>query len=199
MSTCFEIYPTDSNIPEIHRIIENAELMFRDFLIKYNIESDIDIKVIEVAENNEIKAGPKFIVSNEKAYNIININNIGNIYIFYYELSDMDNEIWNDELKINSRAVLLEDSITLNKKAGHFWSIKRTAGQPAIISLMYGFVAMAVSAETNGFIYSSDGAWDYNKMPLEWEELYVQYMNIDSIDNTDIKYNFTNWIMSLQN
>ncbi len=198
MSTCFEIYPTDNNIPEFHKIIEKAELMFCNFLRKYNVETNIDITISEVTENNEIKVNPEFIVGDEKLYDIITVNNVGNIYIFYYELSDIDNEIWNDELKTNQRAVSLKDSIMLNRNIGHFWCIKRTSGQPVIISLLYGFIAMAVSAEANGFIYSADGAWSYNEMPLKWEKLYAQYMNVDNIDDADMKYNLINWITLLK-
>lgn len=78
-------------------------------------------------------------------------------------------------------------SILKNRKIGYLWQVKRTAGQPAIVSLFYGFVAMALARETDGFIYSDDGAWCYESFPTTWQNLYSEYLDIDKIQNPDIK------------
>lgn len=181
MSMCFEVYPTNCIIPETDSIINSALKMFGDFLESHGIETDVFTEVHTFHEHTTIT-----------------VNNIGDIYLFYIQLDDMDIEIWDDELKTNPCAKSLENEILQNRKTGYLWQVKRTAGQPAIVSLFYGFVAMALAKETNGFIYSDDGAWDYKSCPTTWQKLYSEHFDIDSIQNPDIKSNINNWIKSLK-
>ncbi len=197
MSTCFEVYPTNDNIPEFKNIITKSVIMFEDFLKFHNIKININTEVYAVNEDNVISV-PEFITVQESTYNTIEINRIGSIYLFYIKHDNVYTEMWNDELKNNSRAKLLENSILKNRHIGYSWDIKRTVGQPAIASLFYGFVAMAVAQETDSFIYSDDGAWSYELFPTEWKNLYSEYLNIDSIKDSDIKSTIQKWINLLK-
>ena len=197
MSTCFEVYPTNNNIPKFSTIISKAVSMFEDFLKYHSIEKNINTKVYAVHEDNIIST-TEFITVQENIYNTIEINQTGNIYLFYIKHDDFYTEMWDDELKNNSRAKPLENAIIKNRKIGYSWDIKRTAGQPAIASLFYGFVAMALAQETNGFIYSDDGAWSYELFPTEWQNIYSEYFNIDSIKNPTTKETVCNWINLLK-
>ncbi|MCM1314259.1 MAG: hypothetical protein NC244_02690 [Alistipes senegalensis] len=197
MSTCFEVYPTNDNIPEFSKIILKAVRMFEDFLKFHKIETYINTEIYAVHEDNIISE-PQFITFQENIYNTIEINQTGNIYLFYIKHDDFYNGMWNDEIKNNSRAKILENSILKNRRIGYSWDIKRTVGQPAIVSLFYGFIAMALARETDGFIYSDDGAWSYELFPTEWQNLYSEYFNIDSIKNPDSKSTVKNWINLLK-
>ena len=197
MSTCFEVYPTNDNIPEFSKIISKAVSMIEDFLKFHSIEKNISTEVYAVHEDNIIST-TEFITVQENIYNTIEINQTGNIYLFYIKHDDFYNEMWNEEIKHNSRAKMLENSILKNHQIGYSWDIKRTAGQPAIASLFYGFVAMALARETDGFIYSDDGAWSYELFPTEWQNLYSEYFNTDSIKNSKIKSTVKNWINLLK-
>lgn len=186
MSTCFEVYPTNGNIPEMKNIITKASAMFDDFLKFHRIEKSIDI------------SAPEFITVSESTYNTIEINQSGSIYLFYIRHDDLCKEMWDDELKNNPRAEMLANSVLKNRQYGYSWEVKRTAGQPAIASLFYGFVAIAVAQETDGFIYSDDGAWSYELFPTEWQNLYKEYFNTDSIKNPEIKETVLDWINILK-
>lgn len=197
MSTCFEVYPTNDNIPEFSTIISKTVSMFEDFLKFHEIETDINTEVYAVHKGKVISE-PQFITDKIDTYNTIEINNIGTIYLFYIKHDDFYNGTWDDEIKHNSRAKLLENSILKNRQVGYSWDIKRTVGQPAIASLFYGFVAMAIAQETDGFIYSADGAWSYELFPTEWQNLYSEYFNIDRIKNPETKETVRNWINLLK-
>ncbi|MCM1472959.1 MAG: hypothetical protein NC040_02795 [Muribaculaceae bacterium] len=171
--------------------------MFEDFLKFHKIETYINTEIYAVHEDNIISE-PQFITFQENIYNTIEINQTGNIYLFYIKHDDFYNGMWNDEIKNNSRAKILENSILKNRRIGYSWDIKRTVGQPAIVSLFYGFIAMALARETDGFIYSDDGAWSYELFPTEWQNLYSEYFNIDSIKNPDSKSTVKNWINLLK-
>lgn len=186
MSTSFEVYPTKDNIPELKNIIAKSVAMFEDFLKFHDIEKNISISV------------PESITINENTYNTIEINQSGSIYLFFIKHDSLYTEMWDTELKNNPRAELLEKSILKNRKLGYSWEVKRTAGQPAIASLFYGFVAMTLAQETDGFIYSDDGAWSYELFPTKWQNLYSEHFNTDSIKNPKIKETVLNWINLLK-
>lgn len=196
MSTCFEVYPTNDNIPETDIIINSALKMFEEFLEFHGIETEVFTEVHTFRDGKVITE--KTVTHDENSHTTITVNNIGDIYLFYITLDDTDVEIWKDELKTNPRADKLRNSILKNSQIGHMWQIKRTAGQPAIVSLFYGFVAMAVAKETDGFIYSDDGAWSYELFPTHWQNLYSEHFDIDSIQNPDIKSTVRNWINLLK-
>lgn len=197
MSTSFEIYPTNDNIPEFTRIISKSLNMFKNFLKVHNIKTYINTESYAVHENQAIYT-PPFITDKENTYNTIELNKIGNIYLFYIKLDNTDTEMWDYELKTNPRAKLFKNSILKNRKIGYLWQIKRTAGQPAVVSLFYGFVAMAIAQETDGFIYSDDGAWSYELFPTEWKSLYSEYLDINKIKDHNIKSTIIKWINSLK-
>lgn len=98
----------------------------------------------------------------------------------------------------NNNIPEFRSSILKNRKIGYLWQIKRTVGQPAVVSLFYGFVAMAIAQETDGFIYSDDGAWSYELFPTTWQNLHSEYLDIDKIQNPDIKSTVLNWINLLK-
>lgn len=56
---------------------------------------------------------------------------------------------------------------------GHFWSFRRSAGQPAIINLAYGLIASAVAELTEGYLHSDDGA--FSGGPIRSAEFDRQY------------------------
>ena len=197
MSTSFEIYPTNNNIPELSLLISEAVSMFENFMKYHNIKSYINTELYAVNENQTVYT-PKFVTDSENIYNTIELNKIGNIYLFYIKIDDTDVALWNDELKNNPRAESIKSSIMKNREIGYLWQVKRTAGQPAIVSLFYGFVAMALARETDGFIYSDDGAWSYELFPTEWKSLYSEYLDINKIKDHNIKSTIIKWINSLK-
>ena len=49
-----------------------------------------------------------FLTSNEEKYTIFNINEEGEIYVFYDKIEKIDEEFWNEEIKINENARFME-------------------------------------------------------------------------------------------
>ncbi len=58
------------------------------------------------------------------------------------------------------------------------WSFRRSAGQPAIINLGYGFIAGALAELTDGLVFSSDNAWDYQRLPISGADFLAAYFNL---------------------
>jgi|SRR5262245_39087394 len=72
---------------------------------------------------------------------------------------------------------------------GHHWSFRRSAGQPAIINVAYGMIAGSLAELTEGFIYSDDSAWDYERFPATAQEFFSWYFRPDKA----IKAEYAEW------
>ena len=70
MSTSFEIYPTNDNIPEFSGIISKSLNIFENFLKVHNIKTYINTELYAVHENQAIYT-PQFITDKENTYNTI--------------------------------------------------------------------------------------------------------------------------------
>lgn len=71
----------------------------------------------------------------EDYHTVFNLNGKGEVYVFFHELTDLDKDFWNEEIEENENAQSMKDKIGINLEIGYFWSVKRTMGQPAIVSL----------------------------------------------------------------
>lgn len=73
------------------------------------------------------------------------------------------------------KAKKLHDIIRTSMEIGYYWSFRRSAGQPGIINLSYGLIAASLAKITDGFIYTDDGAWDYNCFPASADDFLSWY------------------------
>lgn len=194
MSTSFQIFPTTKNKPACNEIIKYSMNLFCRFLQKEKISCDIEITASEVSCENKVYNSPKLLVSNEDNYTSFTLNNEGDAYVFYHKIDDIDKDFWDEELKENKKAKSLKEKIDANLGTGYYWSVKRTVGQPVILSLYYGYLAIAIAVLTDGIIYSDDGAWDYSSFPIEGIAFENEYLNIEKLSDTTIKESVENWL-----
>jgi hypothetical protein len=62
-------------------------------------------------------------------------------------------------------------------------------GQPATINVAYGMIAGSLAELTEGFIYSGDSAWDYERFPATAQEFFSWYFRPDKA----IKAEYAEW------
>ena len=199
MSLNFEIFPTNNKKPNCDELIKYSLQLFNEFLEKEKIVQDISIITRAVTNDKEVYTNPVCLTLKENCYTVFNLNNEGEVYVFYHELTDLDKDFWNEEIKGNKNAQSMKEKIDANLKIGYSWSVKRTMGQPAIVSLYYGYLAIAIAVLTDGIIYSDDGAWDYSMLPIDGESFKTQYLNIENISNASVKDNVERWLGGLKN
>lgn len=194
MSTNFEIFPTGSKIPDCKSVIDYSVNLLNKFLRDNKIIKNIDVTAKEVT--NEIDDGicPQYLALNENNYTVFNVNNEGEAYVHYYKNSQIDKKFWTEEISINKNAQSLKDKIYANMELGYSWSVKRTMGQPAIVSLYYGYLAIAIAVLTNGIIYSDDGAWDYSRLPVDGKDFEREYLNIENVTDIQVRENVKRWL-----
>lgn len=198
MSMSFEIFPTKKLKPNCDEIIKYSVELFSQFLKKEKMLKSIDVTTREVTADNEVYINPISLVSKENHYTAFNLNEEGEVYVFFHELMDLDKDFWNEEIQENENAKSMEEKIDTNLKIGYFWSVKRTMGQPAVVSLYYGYLAIAIAILTDGIIYSDDGAWDYSKLPIEGKVFKTEYLNIENISDDVVKNNVEKWLGELK-
>ena len=199
MSTNFFVYPTKRDLLKCEDIIEYSVRLFKKYLYKENINYKIHVGVREVSLNkSEINFKPVSLISTENLYLAFRLNDEGEVYVFYHQLTELDEEVWDEEMEDNKKAQLLQKMIYENRDIGYHWSIKRTMGQPAAVSLYYGYLAIAIAVLTDGFIYSDDGAWDYASFPVLGGDFKEEYLNVNAIENVNVKENITNWLNGLR-
>lgn len=198
MSMSFEILPTKRKMISCDEIVKCSTQLFRRFLNKEKILHNINIITKEVTENNEVHISPAILTLKENFYTVFNLNEEGKAYVFYHKLTKLDKDFWNEEIQNNNRAYSLREKIDANLKAGYFWSVNRTIGQPAIVNLYYGYLAIAIAVLTDGIIYSDDGAWDYSRLPAEGKAFQEEYLKIESISDAIVKDNVEKWLSELK-
>lgn len=159
MSMSFEIFPTKKKKPNCDEIIKYSVELFSEFLKREKISQKIDVTAIEVTADNAVYNNPIYLVLKENYHTVFNLNEEGEVYVFYRELTKLDKSFWVEEIQENENAKSIKKKIDTNLKIGYSWIIKRTMGQPAIVSLYYGYLAIAIAILTDGIIYSDDGAW----------------------------------------
>ena len=195
----FEIFPTTKRKPNCDEIIKYSVELCVEFLKKEKISQGIDITTKEVTADNVIHTNPISLVWKENSHTVFNLNKKGEVYVFYHELTDMDKNFWKEEIQENENAQSIKEKIDANSEIGYFWSVKRNMGQPAIVSLYYGYLAIAIALLTDGIIYSDDGAWDYSRLPIEGNVFKTEYLNIENISDAMVKDNVEKWLGELKN
>ncbi len=169
MSTTFDVYPGNRNIPTFRNVLEEASGTINEHLsnlgVRKTIQLNVKIKEFKSDEDVRFSLDDRFIW-NEDRYAWFYFDHIaGGTDVYYNQIIPINKKAWEGEIETNSNAQKLKDVINTSIELGYYWYFRRSAGQPAIINLAYGLIAASLAKITDGFIYSDDGAWDYNIMP----------------------------------
>ena len=168
MSTTFEAYPATSEVPTYGQVIELATLRIRDLLSDYGIPMESQL-VFDVRSNEHesqgIDATAPFNWQGD-GYSWFYYEDVpGGTDAYFMTVDDLERQCWEEEAETNKRIRERIDTVRASLSLGHFWSFRRSAGQPAIINIAYGFLASAVAELTEGFLHSWDCAWDDERLP----------------------------------
>lgn len=183
MSKSFNVYPSKKTIVKCSDLVRDTIKLFNVFCERAKIKNTIEISTREVMNGSEITDNPKYIANNEKCYTILKINDIGEIFIFYNRHLDLDVQNWKEYIDVNPNAKMIEQSIYANLQLGYFWTVKKTMGQPFWVELLYGCVAISIARRVEGFIFSDDGAWEIELLPMDYQDFEVAYFNTQKFKN----------------
>lgn len=189
MSTTFSVFPLTKEIPNFRQIIDLSTKKLNSFLkdFQFNFNANIEVRLLakenNVEQNIDLSSPAKWIDDLYAWFSVSSVN--GGADAYYRELSDeekADNleEFLSRNLE-ESRKTLIEKCLE-NKVE---WNFRRSAGQFAITSIAYGFIASSFAELTNGIIYSDDGGWDYQIFPATAEEFDAVYFRPEKAISED--------------
>ncbi|MCU6710174.1 hypothetical protein M6D81_15860 [Paenibacillus sp. J5C_2022] len=171
MSTTFEVYPATSYVPTLVNVLKVANRKLQHFLSPFALK---EMPVIYARIGEEIlsqndKNDKDMAWGEGDAWFYVEPGSGGGTDA-YYEIVDA--------ITIEIREEYGEDGedyleVKRSLSVGHYWIFRRSAGQPAIINLVYGILASALAELTEGYIHSDDGAW--NGKPVRSDEFDKHY------------------------
>lgn len=191
MSTIFSVYPGKEYIPSFAELLDISDKRINTFLADLSGFKSI---VLDVEIHKEIDHLPvSFNISdkliwNDDSYAWFFIHGVyGGTDSYFDKIEELDKEIWKEEIKSNIKAHQLQDIINRSINIGYYWSFRRSAGQPGIINLAYGLIAASLAELTDGFVFSDDGAWDYNCFPALADDFIAWYFKPEFTQNDEYK------------
>ena len=201
MSTTFYVYPGKDYIPTFSELLDISNKRINDFLASLGSVKGVTVDV-EV-HNSEDHSQIKFDINdklnwNDDAYSWFFVRGLGGgTDSYYYRITELDKEAWKEEFETNIRAQQLQNVINRSMFIGYHWSFRRSAGQSGIINLVYGIIAASLAEITDGFVYSDDGAWDYNCLPALADDFFKWYFKPEFTGKSEDKLWVQNSIKSI--
>jgi hypothetical protein len=178
VSTTFQIYPSTPAIPSFRQLLDRSVVELHRFLQSVGLSSRpaVGVRVQQNANDRPVEIdldGP--LTWNDDEYAWFFVGEIaGGTDGYFHQVDDLTREcLANDGA--GPRARRHEALIQRSLDAGHYWSFRRSAGQPAVIHLAYGLIAGCLAELTSGLVTSIDSAWDFEQMPALSGEFLAFY------------------------
>ncbi|TYP78229.1 hypothetical protein [Paenibacillus methanolicus] len=188
MSTTFQVYPTTANIPRLTELLELANEKLHAFLrsLELEITPVIGVRIGEATIESGSSSTLTARWDADYAWFFVTPSEDGGGSDAYFSTVDeLVNDMWKEYEDKEGPYAEVFKSLSI----GHYWELRRSVGQPAIINATYGFLAAALAELTNGFIYSDDGAWP--GPPKRAEQFESEYFNPSKV----AYYDKAKWIV----
>lgn len=177
MSTTFEVYPATDHVPTFRQLLDRSNIELKRFLTSVSIDQSPQIYVrVNTHKTHETVAldldDP--LCWTEGTYAWFYVDDVPGGTDAYYRCIE-DKRFVEELLLEPARGEANRPRIRACAAQAHYWSFRRSAGQPAIINLAYGLLAASLAELTSGLVTSSDSAWDWTRMPATAEEFFKFY------------------------
>jgi hypothetical protein len=178
MSTTFNVYPRAKDLPSFAMIVERATKELHRFLESVGIRARPDIHVrLQRCEDHvhlpfSLHDPARW---DRDTYAWFMVGDVpGGTDAYFDDDADEIRRRWDGEFD-DPKCKRIEPLIRECVRTGRRWWFRRSAGQPAAINLAYGLIAGSLAAITDGFVYSDDSAWDWERMPARPAEFLSWY------------------------
>jgi len=191
MSTTFEVYPKTKFIPTFQQLLERSITELHRFLKSVDIDSRASIQV-RIQNKDGDQQVPFDLQSPatwpDDTYAWFKVANVlGGTDAYFRAVDEDTQDYWREftEPRFKDREALIFQCLDV----GHYWSFRRSAGQPGIINIAYGLIAASLAELTSGFIFSDDSAWDWERFPALPHEFLGWYF----VPDLALEDNFREW------
>jgi hypothetical protein len=186
MSHTFDVYPGHLSLPTFGELLKTAQERISTRAGEMGLHVDIKLRATLRTDQEpesivQLADGPFKWPAGETTYvwfEAIGVD--GGCDVTYAENRD-EIETFRDEVKHSKR--LPDEFVDRCLDFGQRWTFRRSAGQPCLVALLYGYLAAALAELTEGLIYSDDGAWDPDMLPMRSSEFYETYFRPERTKN----------------
>lgn len=106
---------------------------------------------------------------------------------YYLQNDELDYQYWREDIIPLDRCAPIRDELETALQIGHHWNFRRSVGQPGVVNILYGLLAGSIGNLTGDFIFSDDGAWDYQRMPIRASDFLTSYFRPNKETDTEIR------------
>ena len=182
MSTTFDVFPHEAKLPSFGVLVEHAMPQIRGYLDRHGIRKCPPL-CFDVRDNTHKSQGytqdsPTWWAEGHYAWFFFD-GLPGGTDAYWLRIDDLMHEFWTYEKTERQRSKQMAAYIDECLAIGYRWYFRRSAGQPALINLAYGYLAASLAELTDGLIFSDDSAWDYERFPCRASEFYDFYFEPD--------------------
>jgi hypothetical protein len=183
MSMTFDVFPSSSTVPSFRQILELSTARLREFLHGRGFSINPAIEVILHTESPDATLPTNLdspALWDEHHYAWFSVPPVPggtDAYVLSVEglRNQLDEIFEGEEDEMEEPLSSLRSDVLSRPEVRYYWSFRRSAGQPAIINLVYGLIAASVAELTDGIIFNDDGAWDYERFPAKPSEFFEWY------------------------
>jgi hypothetical protein len=191
MSTSFNIYPGETNIPTFREVFEACTKEFHTYLNDVGIgtQPTIEARILTKKGNKEISFHLNDLFKwEDDQYLWVQVKGVDGGTDGYYWLNDQsDLDYWNEDIILMERCEPIRDLLKNCISHGYHWHFNRSVGQPGVINILYGILSGTVATITKGIVFSDDTAWDYQRMPIKGKEFLENYYRPEKEINEETK------------
>jgi hypothetical protein len=189
MATTFDVIPSLNTEVTFGDVLELAQGNINRFLAKLSTPQSIKLRAEIITGEHRVDANPTatFEWPQDKTYAWFSIEGIAGGTDAYCDTISSSYGVkgrqwwFLDELREAPGFQAQHETILSKAKAlDRMWSFRRSMGQPPIINLSYGFIAGALAELTGGLVFSGDGAWDYQRLPISGPQFLAEYFSSGS-------------------
>jgi len=179
MSTTFEVYPGTGEMPTFEKLLMAANSHLASRLRMSGIAGDVEIGISLRRCNGDAKIPHKLgspLKWNDDTYAWFAVRGVAGGTDAYFEaVDDLTREVLEDHLRDNH---LTHHRETVHRclSLGHYWTFRRSAGQPGIVNLVYGLLAGSLAELTSGLVFSYDSAWVWPLFPATGRDFLSRYL-----------------------
>ncbi|MFT3870045.1 MAG: hypothetical protein QM715_16480 [Nibricoccus sp.] len=190
MATTFDIYPSNTTPPIFSEVVMLAHRRLTEFGTKHGLGTIPPLTFTLHNQDEEVseigRDAP--MIWPEDNYVWFQFGDILGGSDAYCRILDEEGlACWEEQIKVHEPARSIASHVRRCVNTRRWWYFRRSAGQPAIVNLGYGFLAAALAEITNGIIYSEDNAWEYDQLPCSAEKFYDLYFNPAQTQDSDRK------------
>lgn len=189
MSTTFYVYPCSDRIPSVGELLALANQELNGFLRRYGIPREAElIAGLVGAEKQLLPLGPHAPMWWDRSqYAWFSVKGvIGGTDAYARTSDELDQDVLLGDVATGRRSGFA-DKAQRAARVGRHWYFRRSAGQPPIINLAYGLLAASLAHLTDGFLDSTDGAWDPRLLPALPHEFLGWYFRPELTENAENK------------